>query len=338
MNALFQRVKKVATTTQDPRGVLTAYTRLKEIYNLAKTDRELYDDVDLEEVELALLDTLDELALLQSDNALQYQSEAYSIFPNNVRVLCNLGQYVHTTLGDHDSALKCYFTALYHDRASTRALQGIARIAKSTNMHYLSDSLFHLASQSPKSTPETVENSNTIPNTIPNAISNSIQPLTLSKRVFPKPFINVGYLVANVFDENGNIYLLEKTLFDDHASLYKIFVYSSEIQFWDKTQTINKVTQWRCIQDIPSLSVANVIAQDEIDVLVHISGESNCIREILLYRPAPVQFSLSPIMLREPEVRAIVAKRQLDPKRPESKHAFMLEWEQLLFDGYIDSQ
>jgi protein O-GlcNAc transferase len=104
--------------------------------------------------------------------------------------------------------------------------------------------------------------------------------------------LRVGLLSADLFDHPVG-YFLEGFLHTQAARQFEWVAYASQRQDTALTERIRPCfSQWHAVRGVPDEALARQIHQDEVDVLVDLSGFTTGHRQgTLAYRPAPVQIS-----------------------------------------------
>ena len=82
-------------------------------------------------------------------------------------------------------------------------------------------------------------------------------------------------------------------LFHDYdARLYEIYAYTNCIEDGVSAELRNCATEWRNLRGLSPVQAAQVVHEDELDVLVDLAGHTgHNLLPVLAYRPAPVQIS-----------------------------------------------
>ncbi len=104
--------------------------------------------------------------------------------------------------------------------------------------------------------------------------------------------IRVGY-VSPDFHRHSVAYFIEPLLRNHDRSDFQISCYSDTTQPDDVTDRLHTLTErWRDIGTLTDAAVAELIRQDEIDILVDLAGHTNQNRLMVFARkPAPIQVS-----------------------------------------------
>ncbi|CAK0756918.1 protein O-GlcNAc transferase [Gammaproteobacteria bacterium] len=103
--------------------------------------------------------------------------------------------------------------------------------------------------------------------------------------------LRIGYVSADVCQHTVGLFV--KPVLEAHdPTKVMAFVYSAgQVKDW-VTDAIRACTQYRDVADLDDVALATLIRQDEIDVLVDLSGHTAGSRlTVFAHRPAPVQVS-----------------------------------------------
>jgi len=101
--------------------------------------------------------------------------------------------------------------------------------------------------------------------------------------------IRIGYVSADFCQHTVGLFVKDVIISHDPGRV-TLFAYSAgKVNDW-VTAAIRKACQWRDVSTLDDAALANLIRQDEIDVLVDLSGHTAGSRlTVFAYRPAPVQ-------------------------------------------------
>ncbi len=113
-----------------------------------------------------------------------------------------------------------------------------------------------------------------------------------SNTLDPDRRLRIGYVSAD-FRGHSAARAFESMLFHFDRQHYEIYAYSNNHREDTLTQRFKQnVTGWRKIAGLPDDAVANLIRQDQIDILVDLSGHSAGHRLLVFARkPAPIQIT-----------------------------------------------
>lgn len=210
------------------------------------------------------------------EEAIGYYRNALRINPNLVEALNNLG-IVYRKLGQHNEAVECYRDVLSinpdFDTAHRNLIYAMAQTPSIRSKSVLEETQLWAQKFSFKG--EIADFKNTID---------------------PDRKLRVGYLSAD-FREHAVGYLLESLLSAHHKTHFQIFCYA-EVQKPDQVteRFKNYADQWRQTVGLDDEELAELIRQDEIDILVECTGFTKNTRLISLSRkPAPIQVNYFPL-------------------------------------------
>ena len=104
--------------------------------------------------------------------------------------------------------------------------------------------------------------------------------------------LRIGYLSPN-FQSHSVAYFIEPALAARDRSASEVFCYSNTRQTDDATHRFRKLADhWREIAGLSDIAVAELIAEDAIDILIDLAGHTSGNRlPVFAYKPAPVQMS-----------------------------------------------
>ena len=106
-----------------------------------------------------------------------------------------------------------------------------------------------------------------------------------------KKKIRIGYISPD-FRQHVMSFFYRVFLQYYNKQSFEVYCYCLNEEDKITTQLKRFVNQWRNVKGLDNYSVASLIAQDEVDILVDLAGHSaNNALPILNYRPAPVQIS-----------------------------------------------
>jgi predicted O-linked N-acetylglucosamine transferase (SPINDLY family) len=102
--------------------------------------------------------------------------------------------------------------------------------------------------------------------------------------------LNIGYLSGDFFTHSV-AFFLEPILIHHDRNNFSIFCYSNRNNSDDTTKRLKELdVSWRDIFGLSAEMVANLIAKDEIDILIDLSGHSAGNRlDVCALKPAPIQ-------------------------------------------------
>lgn len=122
----------------------------------------------------------------------------------------------------------------------------------------------------------------------------NIDPANVLGRSFDKPSgkIRLGYVSADFYSHPVGIFTYKLFEFHD-VERFELYCYSNGSKFDRLTEHLKqKVNAWVDIREMDDLSVARRIAEDQIDLLIDLSGHTGGNRlGVFVYKPAPIQFS-----------------------------------------------
>ena len=103
--------------------------------------------------------------------------------------------------------------------------------------------------------------------------------------------IRIGY-VSGDFREHSCAYLTFPLLKFHDKDRFEIFLYSNNPDNDLKTELFKKLGHWRDIRQTPDQETKRIVENDQIDILVDLSGHTIAGRTSLFFhRPAPIQIS-----------------------------------------------
>ena len=129
--------------------------------------------------------------------------------------------------------------------------------------------------------------------------------------------LRIGYVSSDLRRHPVGFNLVPLVEHHDRAA-FEIYLYSSSRQRDSMTDWFKERTDaWRPIANLSDAAAAQVIVQDEVDILVLLAGRFDENRPLLAtYRPAPIQVSMhDPATSGLTEMDYLIADRGLVPRR-----------------------
>ena len=114
----------------------------------------------------------------------------------------------------------------------------------------------------------------------------------LKKRIISKEKLRIGY-VSGDFRNHSIVYFFEPLLNYHDANMFETFCYYNNNIFDNFTEIIkNKTDNWRNIFSVSDVDVSNIIKNDNIDILIDLSGHTGQNRlKLFALKPAPIQIT-----------------------------------------------
>ncbi len=114
----------------------------------------------------------------------------------------------------------------------------------------------------------------------------------LKKRIISKEKLRIGY-VSGDFRHHSIVYFFEPLLNYHDANMFETFCYYNNNIFDNFTEIIkNKTDNWRNIFSVSDFDVSNIIKNDNIDILIDLSGHTGQNRlKLFALKPAPIQIT-----------------------------------------------
>ena len=238
----------------------------------------------------------------QFDFAITSFRQAIAIWPDYAGAYSNLG-LSWKEKGDLEQALRCYERALQLDPNQPEAHSNKGKLLleigetnvaldfydratqfDSTNGSIRSNGLF-ASLHSPEITPENLAQRHRKWGEIhpPNCI-------TQSRRPAQRGSLNIGY-VSPDFRQHAWANFIQPILANHNHNRFDVFCYSQVIQADSVTgQFKSMANHWRDIFHLSDRQVADIIAEDQIDVLVDLTGHTAQNRlQMFNFKPAPIQ-------------------------------------------------
>ncbi len=210
--------------------------------------------------------------LWQFEPAITHYRRALELRPDYPDALYNLGAVYHS-LNDLPATLDCYRKVL-----DLRPDFHVARSSLLLCMHYLA----------PLDPPAIYRQSQEFDRQHVQPLRSQIQPHPNDRS--PGRRLRIGY-VSPDFCHHSVAYFLEPILEHHDRTQFEIVCYSSTIKPDAITRRLHlHVEQWRQVPNVPDDRLAQLIRQDQIDILVDLSGHTSHNRMLTFARkPAPVQ-------------------------------------------------
>ena len=114
----------------------------------------------------------------------------------------------------------------------------------------------------------------------------------LNKKIISKKKLRIGY-VSGDFRKHSVAFFFEPLLDYHDANLFETFCYYNNNIFDNFTDIIkNKTDNWRNIFSISDVDVSDIIKNDNIDILIDLSGHTGQNRlKLFALKPAPIQIT-----------------------------------------------
>ena len=102
--------------------------------------------------------------------------------------------------------------------------------------------------------------------------------------------LRIGYVSADFYNHPVG-YFIEQVLSRHDRSMHDVFCYYNQIKHDDMTVRLQKsCDHWRSIMGQSDTSIAQIIREDNIDILIDLSGHTSGNRlQVFAYKPAPIQ-------------------------------------------------
>lgn len=236
----------------------------------------------------------------------EYQ-EVLRLAPGHVGAFCGLG-ILYTSTGQIGEAKKTLLRALELDPKSVNAINNLGRIFK---IWQAGEALqwFQRGLDIEPENPALVSNYLFTLNCVPGLTAEFIaekyreyaprafhppegwQQRKLESRQPGSP-IRIGYVSADFYGHSV-AFFLEPVMERHDRRHFEIYCYSNGNVSDETTERLKKYCRgWRCVVGMSDRQVADMIADDRIDVLVDLSGHTSGHRlDVFVLRPAPVQVS-----------------------------------------------
>ncbi len=210
--------------------------------------------------------------LWKFDQAMIHYRRALELKPDYPDALYNLGA-VHHALIDVPASIECYRKCL-----ELRPNFHIAHSSLLLSMHYLA----------PLDVNAIHEESKTWDRRHAQPLRDQIAPHGNDRSTNRR--LRIGYVSADFF-QHSVAFFVEPILQHHDKSRFEIFCYSSTAKADATTRRLHSHAEhWRHIANVPDDRVAQIVRQDQIDILVDLSGHTSHNRLLTFARkPAPIQ-------------------------------------------------
>jgi protein O-GlcNAc transferase len=244
----------------------------------------------------------------QLNEAMSYYKKALEINPDSAEVYQGLGD----TFRDQQKpkeAIDCYRKVILIDPERVLVYNKLAillkdvgklheaednlkkAIEKEQNCHVYYSNFLFLMNHNPQHDAQIIFHEHLLfAKKFAEPLSRSISPYNNKRSINRR--LKIGY-VSPDFKLHPVAYFIEPILIEHTREHFEVFCYSDVPSPDDTTKRIQSHTdKWRSIFGVSDEKVAELIREDEIDILVDLSGHASAIRILLFARkPAPVQVS-----------------------------------------------
>jgi predicted O-linked N-acetylglucosamine transferase (SPINDLY family) len=236
----------------------------------------------------------------------EYQ-EVLRLEPDHGGVLCGLGM-LFTSIGQISQARKHLTQAHERDPKALNIINNLAKVYRACRIEE-SIQWYELGMGIDPTHDIIVSNYlyalNCVPGLAPEFVSQRYR--DCAPRAFPQPEtsripvrlhrktaekLRIGYISADFYAHSVS-YFLEPILRNHNHQHFEIYCYSNRTFCDEATERLKSLSDgWRTIFGISGVTVAQMIADDGIDILVDLSGHTAGRRlDVFVHRPAPVQVS-----------------------------------------------